>query len=304
MEARMYVITGATGNTGHIITKELLSKGQKVRAIGRSAERLQALVALGAEPFVADVRDQQALTKAFTGARAVYAMIPPDVTSPDFRGEQDRTSDALAAALTATKVPYAVSLSSIGADKPDKTGPVVSLHNLEQKLNQISGLTVLHLRPGYFMENTLGQVGAIQAGGMTAGPLPPDLKLTMIATRDIGAVAAEELLNLNFKQKQTRELLGQRDLDMTEATAIIGEAIGRPEVAYVRLPDEQFRQALTSFGMSENFANLILEMSAALASGYMRALEPRSVRNTTPISYEVFVAEQFVPAYQGKARAA
>lgn len=300
----MYVITGATGNTGHIITKELLSKGQKVRAIGRSAERLQALVALGAEPFVADVRDQQALTKAFTGARAVYAMIPPDVTSPDFRGEQDRTSDALAAALTATKVPYAVSLSSIGADKPDKTGPVVSLHNLEQKLNQISGLTVLHLRPGYFMENTLGQVGAIQAGGMTAGPLPPDLKLTMIATRDIGAVAAEELLNLNFKQKQTRELLGQRDLDMTEATAIIGEAIGRPEVAYVRLPDEQFRQALTSFGMSENFANLILEMSAALASGYMRALEPRSVRNTTPISYEVFVAEQFVPAYQGKARAA
>lgn len=300
----MYVITGATGNTGHIVAKELLSKGQKVRAIGRSAERLQALAALGAEPFVADVNDQQALIKAFTGARAVYAMIPPDVTSPDFRGEQERVSDALAGALTASKVPYAVSLSSIGADKPDKVGPVVGLHNLEEKLNRVSGLTVLHLRPGYFMENTLGQVGAIQAGGMTAGPLPPDLKLQMIATRDIGAAAAQELLNLSFKQKQVRELQGQRDLDMNEATAIIGKAIGKPEVAYVRLPDAQFRQALTSFGMSENFANLILEMAAAMASGYMRALEPRSVRNTTPTSYETFVTKDFVPAFQGKARAA
>jgi uncharacterized protein YbjT (DUF2867 family) len=300
----MYVVTGATGNTGHIVAKKLLASGQKVRAIGRSAERLQSLVAEGAEPFVGDVTDKQALTKAFNGARAVYAMIPPHLTSPATRAYQEQVSDALAAALAANQVPYAVTLSSFGADKSDKTGPVVGLHNLEQKLNQISGLNVLHLRAGYFMENTLGQVGAIQAMGITGGPLRPDLKLPMIATRDIGAAAAEELLKLAFQLKQTRELLGQRDLTMTEAAAVIGKAIGKPDLAYIQLTDDQFRAALTQMGMSVDFANLILEMAGALNSGHMRTLEPRSARNTTPTSYEVFVAEQFVPAYQGASRAA
>jgi len=305
----MYVVTGATGNTGHIVAKRLLTSGQKVRAIGRTADRLQSLVAQGAEPFVADLSDKQALTKAFTGARAVYAIIPPNLTTEDFRAYQDRIADAIAAALAAAKVQYAVTLSSIGADKPDKTGPVVGLHNLEQQLNQIAGLNVLHLRAGYFMENTLAQAGIIQAMGITAGPLRPDLKLPMIATRDIGAVAAEELLKLDFQQKQTRELQGQRDLSMTEAAAIIakaigGKAIGKPDLVYEQLPDEQVRPALTQLGMSLNMANLILEMAAALNSGYMTALEPCSARNTNPTYYEVFVAEEFVPAYQGKARAA
>ncbi len=210
----MYVVTGATGNTGRIVAKKLLARsldnGQKVRAIGRSADRLQSLAAEGAEPFVADLADKQALTKAFTGARAVYAIIPPNLTTQDYRAYQDRITDAIAAALAAAKVPYAVTLSSFGADKPDKTGPVVGLHHLEQQLNQIAGLNVLHLRAGYFMENTLAQAGIIQAMGVTAGPLRPDLKLPMIATRDVGAVAAEELLKLDFQQKQTRDLQGQR----------------------------------------------------------------------------------------------
>jgi len=300
----MYAITGATGNTGHIITKTLLANGQKVRAIGRNADHLKPLVELGAEPFVADLGDRQAITKAFTGTRAVYVMIPPDVTSQNVRAQQDSISDSFAGALSAAKVPYAVALSSVGADKPDKTGPVVGLHNLEQKLNNVSGLSVLHLRPGYFMENTLGQAGAIKAGNMTAGPLPADLKLPMIATRDIAVVAAEELLKLDFAHKQTRELQGQRDLDMNEVTAILGKTVGKPDIRYHQLPDDQFRQALMSFGMSADFANLILEMSAALASGYMRMLEPRSVKNTTPTSYETFAKDTFLPAYEAQARAA
>jgi len=301
----MYVVTGATGNTGHVVAQKLLVNGQKVRTVGRSADRLQAIAAEGAEPFVADLIDKQALTKAFTGARAVYAMVPPpSANAQDYRAYQDRISDAIAAALSAAKVPYAVTLSSFGADKPDKTGPVVGLHNLEQKLNKITGLNVLHLRPGYFMENTFSQIDIIQAMGITAGPLRPDLKLPMIAARDIGAAAAEELLKLGFQQKQTRELLGQRDLTMTEVTATIGKAIGKPGVVYKQLPDEQVRAAMVQMGMSLDMANLILEMAAALNSGHMRTLEPRSPRNTTPTSYEVFVAEQFVPLYQRKTRAA
>jgi uncharacterized protein YbjT (DUF2867 family) len=296
----MYVVIGATGNTGNIVAKHLLAKGQKVRVIGRSAERLQTLVSLGAEPFVGDITDAGALTKAFTNANAVYVMIPPDMTSQDFRAHQDLATGAIAAALERAGVKHAVSLSSIGADKTEKTGPVVGLHYLEQQLNRIAGLNALHLRAGYFMENTLPQIGIIQSMGITAGPLRPDLKIPMIATRDIGALAAEALLKLDFTSHQTRELLGQRDLTMNEVTAIIGKAIRRPNLAYTQLPDEQLRPAMTQMGMSPNVVSLLLEMSVSLNSGYMVALEKRSAPNTTPTSFETFVAEEFVPCFQGK----
>jgi uncharacterized protein YbjT (DUF2867 family) len=300
----MYVVTGATGNTGSVVAKKLLAQGQKVRAIGRDADRLQPLARLGAEPFVGDIADAGVLTRAFTGAQAAYLVIPPDMRSQDLRAEQERVSDAFVAALEKTGLKHAVALSSIGADKSEKTGPVVGLHNMEQKLNRISGLNVLYLRAGYFMENTLGQVGVIGAMGKTAGPVRGDLKLPTIATRDIGDFAADALLKLNFSGKQTRELLGQRDLDYNEVTAIIGKAINNSGLQYLALPDEQIRPALLQMGMSANVAGLILEMSAALNAGYMKALEKRSPQNTTPTSYETFVAEEFVPAYNSKSKAA
>ena len=233
----MYVVTGATGNTGRVVANHLLDQGKKVRVIGRSAERLQSFVARGAEAFVADLSDQAAVKQAFAGANAVYAMIPPDVASPDFRAEQRRVTAAIAAALEQAGIEHAVTLSSIGADKESGTGPVVGLREWEEALNRIAGLNVVHLRAGYFMENTLGQVGAIRAMGKTAGPLRGDLNLPMIATKDIGNAAADLLLALDFKGKQTRELLGQRDFSMNEATSIIGKAIEKPDLEYAQLPD-------------------------------------------------------------------
>ena len=300
----MYVITGATGHTGNVVAKNLLSRGEKLRVVGRTAERLKALAAEGAEPFAADLTDAAGVTKAFVGAKAVYVMMPPSLASPDFRAFQDRVTDALAAALNNAGVTHVVTLSSIGADKADRTGPVVGLHYLEQQLNAIDSLNVLHLRAGYFMENTLAQIGIIQKMGMAVGPLRPDLKLPMIATRDIGKAAADELLSLDFRQKQTRELLGQRDISMSEVAQAIGRGVGKPDLRYTQAPDEQVRPALIQLGMSPNVANLLLEMSAALNSGYMRALEPRSAQNTTHTSYEAFVAEEFVPGYEGKSAAA
>ncbi len=300
----MYVVTGATGNTGSVVAHTLLEKGQKVRAIARSADRLQPLAAKGADPFVADLSDTAALQKAFSGAKAAYVMLPPDVRNQDVLAYQHRLTEALAAALQNARVEYVVSLSSIGADKPDKTGPVVGLHYLEQRLNRIPGLNVLHLRAGYFMENTLAQAGIIRAHGVMSGPVRSDLKLPMIATRDIGAFAAEALLRLDFLGRETRELLGQRDITYADAAILVGKAIGRPDLSYIQAPDEQIREALTQMGLSLNMANLLLEMSASLNSGYMRALEQRSARNTTPTPYESFVAEEFVPLYQRQSVAA
>jgi uncharacterized protein YbjT (DUF2867 family) len=299
----MYVVLGASGNTGHIVAKTLLARGQKVRAVGRNASHLQPLAANGAEISIADVTDAAALTKAFQHADSAYVMIPPNPTSNDALAYAERVSDAIAAAAKNTGVRNIVSLSSIGADKPSGTGPVVGLHNLEQKLNRIDAANVLHLRAVYFMENTLPQASAIRAMDCTAGPLRPDLKLPMIATRDIGAAAADALLQLAFRGKQTQELHGQRDLDYTEVTAIIGTAIEKPNLKYVHLTDDQIRPALIQMGMSDNFASLLLEMTSALNSGYMRPLEPRTARNTTPTPFETFVAESFVSAYQQQAAA-
>ena len=300
----MYVITGATGHTGNVVAKALLTKGEKVRVVGRNPDRLKSLVAEGAEPFTADLTDAANITRAFVGAKAVYVMMPPNLASPDFRAFQNRVTDATAAALRSAGVTHVVTLSIIGADKPNNTGPVAGLHYLEQQLNSIDGLNVLHLRAGYFMENTLAQIGIIRMTGMAVGPLRPDLKLPLIATRDIGETAANALLNLDFRQKQTRELLGQRDISMSEVAQIIGKNTGKPDLRYTQAPDEQVRPALIQLGMSPNVANLLLEMSAALNSGYMRALEPRLQQNTTPTSYETFVAEEFVPRYEGKSAAA
>ena len=299
----MYVILGASGNTGHIVAKSLLARGQKVRVVGRNATHLQPLAALGAEIHVADVTDAAALTKAFNKANAAYVMIPPNPSSNDPLAYARRASDAIAAAVRNTEVKNVVALSSFGADKTSGTGPVVGLHDLEQRLNQLDAVNVLNLRAGGFMENTLAQAGAIRMTGSAVGPVRGDLKLPMIATRDIGAAAADALTQLAFRGKQTQELHGQRDLNYNELTTIIGNAIGKPNLSYIKAPDDQIRAAMVQMGMSTNFVSLMLEMSAALNSGHMRALEPRTPQNTTPTPFETFVAQSFVPAYQQQAAA-
>jgi len=296
----MYAIIGASGNTGGVIAGKLLAHGGKVRVIGRDAKRLERLVQKGADAFVADVGDAASLTKAFSGAKAVYLMIPPNPAIPNVREDQERVSDALVAAVQKAGVEYAVVLSSIGADKPDKTGPVVGLHNLEQKLNGVASLKAVYLRAGYFMENLLPQVGIIRNFGVMGGPLRGDLKVAMIATRDIGAAAAGALLKLEFSGKQARELLGQRDLTYQEVASVIGKAIGRPDLGYMQLGPAQIKPALVQAGLSSNMADLLLEMSESLNSGYMAPLEARSAQNTTPTSIETFVADQFVPQFTGK----
>jgi uncharacterized protein YbjT (DUF2867 family) len=300
----MYAITGASGNTGAVVATDLLARGHEVRAIGRDARRLQPLAAAGAEPFVADLTDTERLAAAFSGVQAVYAMMPPDLASEDYLAFQNRISESVAAAIERAGVEFVVTLSSVGADKAEGTGPVVGVRRLEERLNQIPGINVLHLRPGYFMENTLPQASIIPITGAASGPLRPDLKLPMIATRDIGVAAAEALSRLDFTGQHTRELLGERDLSMAEAAAIIGEAIGKPSLDYVQTNDEQLRPALIQMGMSGNMADLLLEMAAALNSGHIQALEPRSFHNTTPTSYETFVEEEFLPLYVQRSKAA
>src|SRR6266567_972009 len=296
----MNVILGASGNTGSIIANSLLSTGQKVRVMGRDAGRLQHFVRKGAEAFTANVSDAAALTKAFRGARAAYLLLPP-ITS---REDQERESDAIAKAVKESGLRYAVHLSSYGAHVPEGTGPVAGLHSSEQKLNAIEGLNVLHLRAAYFMENNLAAIGMIHGMGLVGNALLPDLKIPMAATRDVGDYAAQRLLHLDFSGKQTRELLGERDLSMTETTAVIARGIGKPDLRYEQFPYDQVQQVLTQIGIPPKGAALYIEMYKAINAGVLVPQEPRSPENSTPTSFEEFVQDVFAAAYHGKATTA
>jgi uncharacterized protein YbjT (DUF2867 family) len=293
----MYVVLGSSGNTGSIIADFLLSKGKKVRVVGRDLGRLQRFVRKGAEAYTADLSDAAALTKAFSGARAAYLLLPP----LNSREEQERQSDAIAAAVKNSGLGYAVHLSSYGAHVPKGTGPVTGLHSSEQKLNAISDLNVLHLRPGFFMENNLAAVDMIRGMGIFGHALLPDLKLPLIATRDVGSYAAQRLLDLDFSGKQTRELLGERDLSMAEATGVIARGIGKPDLRYEQFSYDQVQHALTQTGFSPKKAAVYIEMFESINAGLLAAQEPRSPQNSTPTSFETFVQHVFVPAYHGKA---
>jgi hypothetical protein len=147
----------------------------------------------------------------------------------------------------------------------------------------------------------LPQVGIIQSLGFMAGPVRADVPLPMIATSDIGAVAAETLEKLDFAGVQTRELLGSRHVSYTEAAGIIGAAIGKPDLDYRQVAASVLKPAMMQMGMSSNMVDLLLEMSDALNTGHMKSQELRAARNTTPTTLEMFVANVFAPAYRGKA---
>jgi uncharacterized protein YbjT (DUF2867 family) len=171
----MIVIVGATGHTGRPAAEALLAKGEKIRVVGRDAKKLEPLVQKGAESFVGDVEDAASMAKAFEGAAAVYLVLPEDISNQDLRTHQERVSDSFAAAVEKARVPYVIDLSSIGAQHAEKTGPIVGLHNQEQKLNRIAGLHVLHLRAAYFMENLLMSIPPMRTMGILPGGLTNDV---------------------------------------------------------------------------------------------------------------------------------
>jgi uncharacterized protein YbjT (DUF2867 family) len=154
------------------------------------------------------------------------------------------------------------------------------------------------------MENNLAAIGMIHKMGLFGNALAPDTKLPMVATRDVGNYAAQRLLDLDFSGKQTREVLGERDLTMTETTAVIARRICKPDLRYQQFPYDQVQQALMQLGVPPKGAAMYIEMYKAINAGALVPLEPRSRENTTPTSIERFVQDVFAPAYQRKATSA
>jgi uncharacterized protein YbjT (DUF2867 family) len=293
----MYVIMGATGHIGRKLANILLDKGEKVTVIGRSAERLQPFVDRGAEAAVGDVSDGGFLTNVFKGADAVFALIPPAYTANDFRGYYNEIGGNIVKSIQESGIKHVVFLSSHGAHLPEKTGPIKGLYDVEQRLSNLDDVNILHLRPTYFMENVLANIGMIKNMGMNGGGIKGDIKFAMIATKDIAPVAAEHLLKRDFSGKTVHELLGERDISMDEVTKVFGKKIGKPDLGYVQFSAEDEKKRLMDFGLSDDASNQMVELSQAINDGILTVNQPRTVKNTTGTSIEEF-ADFFAQVYE------
>jgi len=289
-------VLGATGKTGGTATERLLAAGVKVKAVGRSAEKLAALQKRGAQAIVADVADAVGLTDAFRGSDGVYLMIPADITKPDVLGQYARAGEAMARAVRDAGVRRAVLLSSVGAELPAGTGPIAGLHGVEERLRAIDGLALTILRPGYFYENHYATLGLIKQQGINGGAIDPDVAMPTIAAADVGSAAAEALRAPVAAGVVVRELFGPRDITPSEATRLIGKAIGKPDLPYLRFPDDGYVKGLESAGIHPDAARLFLEMAQAFNKGVVRPRDANE-RVRTAMTFESF-ADGYAQAYR------
>jgi len=300
----MYVITGATARTGGAIARDLLARGLPVRAISRSADKLQRLVDLGAEPYIADPRDVEAMSHAFVGASAAWVMLQPNYIpdSADFRRFQTEMIAALLPALQRGQPGHVVSLSSWGAELTRGNGPVAGLGDLERSLDRLEGSDVLHLRAGYFMENSLAYIETLRASDVIEGPFDPLVAIPWVAMTDIVTIAARHLSEHNFNRREIRELHGERDLNIDMALSIIGTALDRPKIRYRKTDFMATRKHMRELGTSENVADLMIEVAEGINGGIISFNEPRSTENSSPTTFEQFVSETWLPAYGERRR--
>ena len=262
----MFVVFGASGNTGSVVASTLLEHGKKVRVVARDASKVSALAKKGAEVFSGDVLDAASVAKALEGAdEGAYFLVPPDAKSNDFLARGKKIADGYAAGLAKANVKHAVLLSSVGAQLPSGTGPIVTAHNAEETLKKTKAAFTF-LRAAYFMENVLNYAHPIKAdgvlpvfGGGESYPFP------MVATRDIGRVAAESLL-APAAQTRVVELSGPQEYSLVDAANEASKIVGKP-VKATALPIDALVPALVQLGFSENVAKLYREMTEAFGSG-------------------------------------
>ena len=295
MTQKRLVITGATGHIGSKVVPALLAQGHHVVAVARASERLDALQQAGAEPAAGAVHDVDFLTRTLRGADAAFLLVPTDGRAADVLADTRRGGEALAQAVQAAGLRQAVNLSSTRVNVPVGSGPLFVAQ--EACLNAIEGLAMAHLRPAYFMENLLANVPMILRSGAVASPARPDVAFPMIATRDIAAKVAELLGGDPLQDHPDYHLLGPRAYSMQEATAALGQAIGRPELPYQQLSYEAARAGALKAGLSASMADLFEALNRSTNETDEMRVE-RTPEATTPTTIEEFARTVFAPAFQ------
>jgi uncharacterized protein YbjT (DUF2867 family) len=260
-----YVITGSLGHISKPTSEALIKAGHDIAIITSKQENAANIEALGAKAAVGSVDDVDFLIKAFTGADAVYTMVPPKWDATDWKGWIGKIGENYAAAVKASGVKYVVNLSSIGAHMPDGAGPVSGLYRVENALNALTDVNIKHLRPSYFYQNLLANIGMIKHANIIGSNFG-DNKTALVHPNDIATVAAEELLHLNFKGHTIRYIVGDERTGK-EIASVIGSAIGKPDLPWIVFSDEQNLQGAIQAGLSEEVAKNYTEMGHAMRTG-------------------------------------
>jgi len=259
----MFVMLGASGNTGKVVAETLLTQKKKVRVVLRDAAKGQAWKEAGADVSIADVEDGAALERAFRGAEGAYVLLPPNFSSSQVRVDSNRRASAIAAAVEAAGVPHVVMLSSVGAQQADGTGPVLGLRDAEATFTRARA-AVTFVRAAYFMENWGRALYAVPQGVLPTFLLA-DKAIPMVATRDIGTAAAR-LLAEGGRGKQVIELAGPREYSPRDVAAALARIVGKP-IAVQEAPEEAMAPALMGAGMNAEWARLFRELTHGLNAG-------------------------------------
>ena len=259
----MFVVLGASGNTGKVVAETLLSQKKNVRVVVRDARKAQAWKEVGADVSTADVEDGAALERAFSGAEGAYVLLPPNFSSTKVRADNNRRATTIAAAIEAARVPHVVMLSSIGAQQPDGTGPVLGLRDAEATFTR-GRAAATFVRAAYFMENWSSALFAV-AQGVLPTFLLADKAIPLVATRDVGAAAAR-LLAEGGSGKRVIEVAGPREYSPRDVAAALARVVGKP-IAVQEAPEEAMAPALRGAGMNAEWARLFTELTHGLNTG-------------------------------------
>jgi uncharacterized protein YbjT (DUF2867 family) len=263
-----YVVTGSLGNISKPLAEKLVAAGHDVMVVSSKAEKAEQIEALGAKAAIGSVEDVGFLTEAFMDADAVYTMVPPHFGASDWKKYIAGIGENYAKAIKASGVKNVVNLSSMGAHMPEGCGPVSGLFFVEKALNELEGVNVKHLRPGFFYTNFLGQIGMIKNMGIMGGNYGENATLVIVHPEDIADVAAEEMQNLSFKGKSIRNIASD-EKTTHEVAAILGKAIGKPEIPWVNFKDEDTLGGMLQAGIPKEIAKNYTEMGVAMRSGEM-----------------------------------
>jgi uncharacterized protein YbjT (DUF2867 family) len=218
-------------------------------------------------------------------------LLPTDRRTRDYTRQQQREGESIVGAIGAGRVSRVVALSSLGTHLDGDTGLIGGLRKQEERMAELRGVDVLTLRPVSFFENFLDAVDVIRTHGAVFDSVQPDLPLPLIAACDIADVAATALVDRTWHGPAVRELLGPAELTWREATALIGNAIGQPDLAYVQLPDADLVGAMIAEGVSAEFAELYVAMTRAFNAGRVQPSGVVSDADRTGTSFATFAAE-------------
>ena len=242
----MFAITGITGNVGGELARNLLAVGKPVRAIVRDARKGTAWKELGCEVAIADIADTEALARAFAGAEGIFVLVPPNFDPTPGFPEARATAITLRAALEKAPLARVVYLSTIGAQATQPN--LLTQHTLIEHVLRQLAMPITVLRAAWFMENSRWDVVPAREQGIVPSFLQPlDKPVPMVATADIGRVAAE-LLQERWDGHRVVELEGPHRVAPDEIAATFSDLLGR-SVRMEAVPHESWQTLFLSQGM-------------------------------------------------------